>query len=102
MSMPCSTFSSGRTGDGGPVPLRGTSGADMYGLPGLSLKDKEKVRVGTILALRGAALAKECLAKDIPWLAETPQFKEGEPSLLRLPEWADIIDRADVNRKCIM
>ena len=84
MSMPCSTFCSGRTGYAGPEPLRGTSGVDVYGLPGLSLKDKEKARGGTILALRGASLAWECLAQDIPWLAETPQFKDGAPSLLRL------------------
>ena len=101
MSMPCSTFSSGRTDDGGPPPLRGTSPREIYGLPGLSLKDKEKVRIGTILALRGAALAKECIVQGVPWLAETPKFREGSPSLLRLPEWMDICGRQDVNKKCI-
>ena len=99
VSMPCSMYSGGRTGDGGPAPLRGSVGKDIYGLPGLSIKDKEKVRAGTILALRGADLAKECSVQDIPWLAETPKFSEDSPSLLRLPEWANIYGRSDVNKK---
>ena len=88
MSMPCSSFSSSRSfDDGGPRPLRGISPTDIYGLPDLTLADKETVRAGTILALRGAAMARLCVEIGVPWLAETPIAKEGQPSILLLPEW---------------
>lgn len=35
ISPPCSTFTPARRGNGGPKPLRGTHGADRYGLKGL-------------------------------------------------------------------
>jgi len=79
MSMLSSTFSGVGTDDGGPAPLRGAEGKDIYGFPGLSLKDRERVSSGTILALRGTAIAKACLQADIPCLAETPELKEGSP-----------------------
>ena len=81
MSMPCSSFSSSRSfDDGGPRPLRGVSPTDIYGLPDLSIADKETVRVGTILVLRGAAVAKLCVETGIPWIAETPRPKAGRPA----------------------
>jgi len=103
MAMPCSTFSGGRiVGDGGPPPLRGCSERDIYGLPNLSLADKEKVRIGTVLALRGAALAKECNAMGIPWLAETPRQVEDKPSVLKLPEWRDIYQLQTTRKRCMV
>ena len=103
MSMPCATFSSGRASDdGGPIPLRGASAQDIYGLPGLSLRDKEATRIGTILALRGATVAKLCCERGLPWIGETPEMKEGQPSVLRLPEWQAILVATDVRRKTIV
>jgi hypothetical protein len=50
-SPPCSSFSAARSSfDGGPPPLR--SEDCPYGLPDLSQADRDKVKVGTLLALR--------------------------------------------------
>ena len=74
MALPCSTFARSRgVCDGGPKPLRGCGASDIYGLSDLSFPDKDKVRTGTILALRGEALARTCTGMDIPWIAETPE-----------------------------
>ena len=43
-SPPCTTASRLRKAGGGPPPLRGTEGRQRYGLPDLSIKDKELVR----------------------------------------------------------
>ena len=56
-SAPCGTFSIARTGQGGPSPLRAEQPPDIYGLPNLRPHDKEKVRVGTLLAVRAAEIS---------------------------------------------
>ena len=43
---PCTTFSRARKNDGGPPPLR--TNEFLEGVPKLSAKDKEKVRLGTL------------------------------------------------------
>ena len=91
MAMPCRTFSGLRGIDEtGPQPLRGIHGRDVYGLPNLSIKDREEVKEGNVHALIGVRVALLCKQLGIPWIAETPRYKEGYPSLLRLPEWASI------------
>ena len=103
MAMPCSTFSRSRdVCDGGPKPLRGCGEVDIYGLPNLSISDKDKVRTGTILALRGEVVARTCTGMDIPWIAETPEHKVGKPSVLLLPEWSDTLKDVRVDRKTIV
>ena len=97
MSMPSSSFSPG-PGElsSGCYPLRGIGDNDIYGLPGLSLEQKEIARVGTILALRGASVAELCLKLGLPWICFTPMLKEGHPSVLLLPEWKAIIAKETV------
>eukprot|EP00972_Heterocapsa_arctica_P076000 11209154-Heterocapsa_arctica.AAC.1 len=52
-SPPCSTFSAARSlGGFGPAPLRSHSGPDRYGYKSLRPREKEEVRLGTLLALR--------------------------------------------------
>ena len=76
-AMPCSSFSAGRNFyDGGPQPLRGYGPVDIYGLPGLTLHDKETVRIGSLLALRGSTMAKICNTLGVPWVAETPELRD--------------------------
>ena len=55
-SPPCSTFGC-RRDDGGPPPLRGHEGGDCYGYKNLEPRDQEKVKVGTLCAVRAAAVA---------------------------------------------
>ena len=62
MSPPCSTFSTARSSStSGPGPLRGEHPPKLYGLKDITGKLKEKVRLGTLLALRCATTAKEFL-----------------------------------------
>ena len=49
-SPPCGTFSLVREIPGGPPPLRGAAGPELYGLKSLSYQHKEQVRMGTLLA----------------------------------------------------
>ena len=74
---PCNTFSNARkSGEEGPQPLRGAIGSDRYGLRELDHKDKEKVRVGTLLAGRSTEAA---AAMD----------ELGKPSITEQPKWRD-------------
>ena len=54
MSPPCSTFSRARGRPGGPRKVRGPAGPDRYGLKDLKPKEKEGLRLGTLLAVRAA------------------------------------------------
>ena len=102
MAMPCNTFTTLRTlDDNGPGQLRGISGKDIYGLPDLRPEDKEKVRCGTLLALRGSVIARVCDKLKIPWLAETPKHIDGKPSLILLPEWASIYNAEDIDKSTV-
>lgn len=69
ISPPCSTFTAARSrGDGGPEPLRSTTGAERYGLKGLTPEQRAQAREGTILALRGRAVAWKATKMSKPWL----------------------------------
>ena len=60
VAQPClvDTFSAARSyEDGGPVLLRGENALEIFGLRGLSYVDKQKVAMGTLLAIRGAEMA---------------------------------------------
>ena len=75
---PCSSFSATRTGEGNsPKPLRGEWPPELFGLPGLDQKDKEMVRLGTLLAHRMAEACKTMIGMDLPCWAETPAHKRG-------------------------
>jgi hypothetical protein len=58
LAPPCTSFSSARRRDDaierGPEALRGETAPDIYGFKHPVGKDKEDVRVGTLLALRAA------------------------------------------------
>ena len=41
--FPCGTFSSARRNDGGPPPLRGTNCKDIWGLPHLTGRERDRV-----------------------------------------------------------
>ena len=94
MSPPCSTFSCSRSRVGGPPPLRGEAAPAIYGLPGLKPSQKELVRIGTLLALRSAEAAELCNGLGIPWILETPKLRLKQPSVLKLPEWRSLLERA--------
>ena len=57
---PCNTFTNVRKDDGlGPLPLRGPSGPDRYGLAHLAGEEKDKVRIGT-LNFSGTEIGRSC------------------------------------------
>ena len=86
LSPPCSTFSAARARRGGPGPLRGELAPDIYGLKGLAPSAKEKVRIGTLLALRACSVASAMHDLGQPWSIETPEPRPGHPSVFKLPE----------------
>eukprot|EP00972_Heterocapsa_arctica_P010014 1471343-Heterocapsa_arctica.AAC.1 len=76
LSPPCSTFTPARANhlahEQGPSMLRGFGLPHIYGLPGLKGKDKDKVRLGTLLAVRAAQAARAFHVLGLPWVFETP------------------------------
>ena len=91
-SPPCETYSRARSDtDGGPRILRGPLMPDLLGLPDLTIKEKEQVRLGTLLAIRTAHGIRCQNDGGRPWLLENPPEEEGHPSLFRLPEVSQVI-----------
>eukprot|EP00971_Amphidinium_carterae_P077201 1524946-Amphidinium_carterae.1 len=73
MGPPCSTFSAVRGLGIGPRRLRDDAGVGIYGVSGLTGKEKESVRIGK------------------PFLLEQPWPRNGQPSMLKLPELVDVL-----------
>ena len=92
MSPPCLTYSIVMSKPGGPPPLRGESPPEIFGFSHLNAKEREQVRLGTLIAERGADIAD--LADNeldlTPWIAETPKVRRGHPSVFKLPRWLQI------------
>ena len=85
-SPPCSTFSVARHLPGGPPVLRGHTGVDLYGLANLKPADKERVRTGTLLAMRAAQGIKAQRNLGCPWILESPAPRPHCASVFSLPE----------------
>ena len=85
-SPPCSTFSVARHLPGGPPVLRGHTGVDLYGLANLKPADKERVRTGTLLAVRAAQGIKAQRNLGCPWILESPAPRPHCASVFSLPE----------------
>ena len=60
-------------GHGWPPPLRGDSGRDLWGLPGLNPKDRERVASGIQQAKWTIALVQHCLTHDVAVTIENPR-----------------------------
>ena len=71
---PCGTFSSARRHDGGPPPLRGTNGKDIWGLPHLVGKERARVNSANKLLLRMNELMKHCESNNVPFYLGNPQM----------------------------
>ena len=91
ISPPCGTFSRVRMLPGGPPVLRGVTGKERYGLPGLTPERGELVRKHNLLALRGIK-AFQCMI-DCGGVAvfEQPALRQGEVSMLRLDEFDQLL-----------
>lgn len=71
LGMPCTTFSRARRNDGrGPGPLRDLE--HLWGLPGLSYKDRLKLREGSKLFSFSMDLLKWAAQLNIPVIIENP------------------------------
>jgi len=93
-SPPCSTYSRARKeDDGGPRPLRGSHPPELLGLPGLLPAEKEKVRLGTLLACRTAQGIGAQGRAGAPWLFENPPEEDDYPSIFRIPEVAEELNK---------
>ena len=91
LGPPCNTFSNARNDhDGGPQPLRTASGAERYGRQGLEPKDKEKVKIGTLLAVRSARVFSDFHNQRKPAVLEQPLWiQDGTSvSMLNFDEYA--------------
>ena len=80
-------------------PVRASSSRDItgrgrYGRLGIQPVDKEQVRVGTLLALRGAAACTAAQSQGIPWIVEQLQPQASEPAFFGLDEWIDLVASA--------
>ena len=95
ISPPCSTFSNARRADGGgPIPLRTPTGPRRYGLPSLKPADKDKVKVGTLLALRAAEVFRAFKEQGKPVILEQPHWKQEDPaavSMFDLDEYQELM-----------
>ena len=95
-SPPCSSFSACRRQDPGeppgPAALRSDSPPGIYGLKDAPPEKKEYIRVGTLCAFRAASMVEELLqlspAAEVPMpvCIETPERRDGQPSVFKLPE----------------
>ena len=97
----CNTYSSARTAsDGGPGPLRGPTGSRRYGLPNLKPADKDKVKVGTLLAMRALGVFREFRKQGKPVVLEQPFWRRRDPStisMFNLDEYQDLSQHTDVH-----
>ena len=95
-SPPCSAFTPARRPDGGPRPLRGTTGPQRYGLPDLSIGEKKKVTEGTVMALRAADAAWYAHTNGRWRIVEQPHERENKTSMWKLDEFEKLRAREDV------
>ena len=76
LGITCASFTLARRGNidysGWPPPLRSNDPVGIYGLPNLSEKDQERVRLGNRLARRAAAIIQLCIKANIPVFLENP------------------------------
>ena len=97
--MPCETLSAARSyEDGGPVPIHGECAPEIFGLKGLSYLDKQKVAMGTLLALRGAEMANLFCGIGRSFWGETPGERMGRPQVFKLPDWLELAAREGVDK----
>ena len=85
MGTPCSSGSRPRERGGkGPPPLR--SNQHWMGLPDLSMKDAEKVRIGNALMVFSASVFRLCSRLGIPCAIENPSTSRlwGAPAMLQV------------------
>ena len=91
---PCNSFTNARKDDGmGPMPLRGPTGDDRYGLKNLDPKDAEKVKTGTLLALRAHEASTLFHGQEKPFILEQPKWKRDDTSvsMFNLDEYQDLL-----------
>lgn len=90
LGMPCTTFSRARKNDGlGPGPLR--SSDFIWGLPGLSSKDRNKVSEGNALFFFTLRILQACLQYNVPFVLENPLSSMA----WELPPLVDFIETAN-------
>ena len=73
---PCGTFSSARRFDGGPPPLRGTNSKDIWGLPGITWKERARVNSANKLLLRMNELMKLGENCKVPFYLDASRDKK--------------------------
>lgn len=98
LSPPCSTFTAARNDhDGGPRSLRTSHGPERYGRYDATPQEKQRVREGTLLAMRARDTAKEAQKQKKPWILEQPHWRDGATSMFTLDEFIELMDNEDVH-----
>ena len=100
MTPPSGTFRTaaapGCAGGHGHGVLRGRGAPDIYGVRGLRGRHQEKVRAGTLCALRCAAVADVCMECDVARLRAQLDLGGDAPRVVDLPEVARALGRDGV------
>ena len=77
MAFVCGTWSISRRNTSGkpgfPAPVRGGSGKTLWGLPGLSAKDRDKVQLGNRMLKWVVDMAHWCMKHNVAFILENPQ-----------------------------
>ena len=96
IAPPCGTFSRLRMLPGGPPQLRAVEGKHRYGLPGLTVKRAETVRLHNLLALRASKAFQAMIGTQGVVALEQPALRDQEVSMLRLDEFQNIMKQEGV------
>lgn len=78
--------------------MRSVSGPQRYGLSTLKGDDKEKTRVGALLAIRSCDTAQHAQKNFKPWTLEQPHWRPGTTSMFTLDEFQQLEGQEGVRR----
>ena len=93
---PCDTLSAARGFAGGPQPLRTESGPGRYGRRDLDQPEAERVKIGTLHAMRALEFCRMLREWGLPFFLENPAPRSGHPSMFNLDEFVEFSALAGV------
>ena len=73
--------------------MRGGYAPEIFGLKGLTVEEKQAVKVGTTCALRAFEQAWEMEKRGLPWAIESCDLRQGHPHVFKLPQAIDLANK---------
>jgi len=98
---PCETCCNLLGTDGFNEALRSPEGPGRYGLSKLQPEQVERVRQGTLMAVRAAEISTLFVEKTLPWLHEQPHHHEDKTHMHKLDEWQVVLKIPEVKVKTV-